>query len=65
MADAVFFDLYYGENSTSGMPKAGEQHIKNLHLAQSVLIQHYPDCAPLRALMGKIELALASLEKLG
>lgn len=65
MPDAVFFDLYYGENSTGGKPKAGEQHIKNLRLAQSMLIQHYPDCAPLRALMGKIDLAVASLEKLG
>ncbi len=65
MPDAVFFDLYYGENSTGGKPEAGEQHIKNLRLAQSVLIKHYPDCAPLRDLIGKIDLAVASLEKMG
>ncbi|WP_292498734.1 DUF5623 domain-containing protein [Mesorhizobium sp.] len=64
MSDAVFFDLYYGENSTGGMPETGEQHIENLRLAQSVLMQHYPDCAPLRDLIGKIDLAVRSLEKL-
>ncbi|WP_044552277.1 MULTISPECIES: DUF5623 domain-containing protein [Mesorhizobium] len=64
MPDAVFFDLYYGENSIEGKPKAGEQHIENLRLAQSVLMQHYPDCAPLRELIGKIDLAVRSLEKL-
>ncbi|WP_246811592.1 hypothetical protein [Mesorhizobium silamurunense] len=53
MPDAVFFDLYYGENSTEGKPKAGKQHIENLRLARSVLTQHYPDCAPLRELIGK------------
>ncbi|WP_245464620.1 DUF5623 domain-containing protein [Mesorhizobium sp. M1E.F.Ca.ET.045.02.1.1] len=65
MSDAVFFDLYYGESSTGGKPETGEQHVKNLRLAQSMLAQHYPDCAPLRDLMGKIDLAVASLEKMG
>ncbi|WP_244420610.1 DUF5623 domain-containing protein [Mesorhizobium japonicum] len=64
MSDAVFFDLYYGEHSAGGTSKAGEQHIENLRLAQSVLMQHYPDCAPLRELVGKIDLAVRSLEKL-
>lgn len=64
MSDAVFFGLYYGENSTGGGPEPGERHIENLRLAQSVLMQHYPDCAPLRDLIGKIDLAVRSLEKL-
>ncbi|BAB54711.1 mlr9344 (plasmid) [Mesorhizobium japonicum MAFF 303099] len=64
MSDAVFFDLYYGENSAGGTSKAGEQHIEDLRLAQSMLMQHYPDCAPLRDLIGKIDLAVRSLEKL-
>lgn len=64
MSDAVFFDLYYGENSTGGKPKPGEQHIENLRFAQSMLMQYYPDCAPLRDLVGKIDLAIASLEKI-
>jgi len=65
MSDAVFFDLYYGENSTGGNPKPGEQYIEKLRLAQSILMQHYPDCTPLRNLTAKIELAVRSLEKLG
>lgn len=52
------------ENSTGGMPETGEQHIENLRLAQSLLMQHYPDCAPLRDLVGKIDLAVRSIEKL-
>jgi len=64
MSDAVFFDLYYGENSTGGKPETGDQHIENLRLAQATLIRHYPDCAPLRDLMGKIDLAVRSLEKI-
>ena len=60
----VFFDLYYGENSAGGTSKAGEQHIEDLRLSQSMLMQHYPDCAPLRDLVGKIDLAVISLEKL-
>ncbi|WP_292243624.1 DUF5623 domain-containing protein [Mesorhizobium sp.] len=64
MSDAVFFGLYYGENSTRGKPENGERHIESLRLAQSVLMQHYPDCAPLRDLIGKIDLAVRSLEKL-
>ncbi|BCH19918.1 DUF5623 domain-containing protein [Mesorhizobium sp. L-2-11] len=64
MLDAVFFDLYYGENSAGGTSKAGDQHIEDLRLAQSILMQHYPDCAPLRDLVAKIDLAVISLEKL-
>lgn len=64
MPDEVFFDLYYGENSAGGTPEAGEQHIEDLRLAQSMLMQHYPDCAPLRDLVRKIDLAVISLEKL-
>jgi hypothetical protein len=65
MSDAIFFDLYYGENSIGGKPETGEQHIKDLRLAQSMLAQPYPDCAPLRDLMGKVDLAVVSLEKMG
>lgn len=64
MPDAVFFDLYYGENSADGKPETGERHIESLRLAQSMLMQHYPDCAPVREVMRQIELAVRSLEKL-
>ncbi|WP_244571557.1 DUF5623 domain-containing protein [Mesorhizobium carmichaelinearum] len=64
MSDAVFFGLYYGENSTGGKPETGKQHIENLRLAGSMLMQHYPDCAPVRDLVGKIDLAVRSIEKL-
>jgi len=65
MPDEVFFKLYYGQNSTGETPETGEQYIKSLRLAQSMLIQNYPECAPLRDVMRKIDLAVASLEKIG
>ncbi len=64
MSDAVFFDRHYSENFTEENPAGGEQHIENLRLAQSVLMQHYPDRTPLKHLIGKIDLAVRSLEML-
>ena len=65
LSDAVFFDLYYHEDE---MPDDGlegpariARHAANLARAKAVLAKHYPDCAPLRAMLKSIDRAAAAL----
>lgn len=68
LPDAVFFDLYYHEDDgarTSQEMPTPERHIESLERARKILTDHYPDCAPLRSVMKKIEMAIGSLQAMG
>jgi hypothetical protein len=61
-----FFDLYYhGDHSTfqrSLSREEGERHVRSLEVAKQRLAEHYPDCAPLRSVLKKLDAAIASLQ---
>jgi hypothetical protein len=66
LPDDEFFGLYYREDSgASGNRRGGQaqadSHIVDLQRAKSLLIQHYPDCAPLRAIIKNIDAAIQAL----
>lgn len=60
-----FFELYYDEPGTTFARSLSEiervRHDKNLMEAKRLLIQHYPDCPPLRSLLKKLDSAQKSL----
>jgi hypothetical protein len=60
-----FSDLYYGDYGITirSTPAAGERSscIERPRRVQKIVCEHYPDCAPLRRLTGKLDLAIASL----
>lgn len=65
LSDEVFFDLYYHELSKDdplAAPAADrDRHIASLTEVAATLARHYPECPPLRALLKKADLAIASL----
>lgn len=61
-----FFDLYYHESNhryMRSMP-AGERnvHLNKMARVKSILVKHYPDCPPLRAILKKIDGAAQSMQ---
>ncbi|WP_246658026.1 DUF5623 domain-containing protein [Afipia massiliensis] len=65
LSDQVFFDLYYHElpenDPLSVTPASWDRHITSLDEVKATLIRHYPECPPLRDLLKKTDLAIASL----
>lgn len=65
LPDEQFFELYYHESgstfSRSLSEAERERHTSSLALARTLLVEHYPDCTPLRSLLKKIETAIKSL----
>lgn len=65
LPNQVFFDLYYGElpeNDPLAAPPVGwDRHITALVEAAAMLARYYPECPPLRVLLKKADLAVASL----
>lgn len=66
LSDDKFFGLYYREDSSaSGRPGVGQaladSQIVELERAKTLLVQHYPDCAPLRAMIKNIDAAIQAL----
>lgn len=60
-----FFDLYYHESGATFAHSLAEaervRHVQSLTHAQKLLVEHYPDCPPLRSLLKKIDAAVKSL----
>lgn len=65
LSNEVFFDLYYHElpenDPLAVMPANWDRHIASLDEVKATLIRHYPECPPLRDLLKKTDLAVASL----
>jgi hypothetical protein len=66
LSDQKFFDLYYHEDSGAYTDRTRGQALTNPHVvdlehAKQLLAQHYPDCAPLRAMVKNIDAAIQSL----
>jgi Domain of unknown function (DUF5623) len=63
-----FFELYYRDLPTLPADERGavgkERNLQRLSEAKSILLKEYPDCAPLRRLVGKIDAAVKSLQQL-
>jgi hypothetical protein len=63
--DEHFFDLYYQESDTtfarSISAEDRQRHLANLARVREVLAEHYPDCAPLRAVLKRVDSAAKSL----
>jgi hypothetical protein len=65
LSDEVFFDLYYRElpkdDPLAAPPVGWDRHIASLTEAAATLTRYYPECPPLRVLLKKADLAIASL----
>ncbi|WP_245285939.1 DUF5623 domain-containing protein [Bradyrhizobium sp. WSM1253] len=65
LSDDVFFDLYYHElpegDVLAAVPPSWDRHIVNLDDVKATLVRYYPECPPLRQLLKKADLAIASL----
>lgn len=61
----VFAELYYQERESNHVKSMAadkrEKHISSLRDVQTILSRHYPDSAPLRAILKKIDAAIGSL----
>lgn len=66
MPDEVFHTLYYRElpatDPLAAVPATRDRHIACLSEVKVLLQRHYPDCAPLRELLKKADLAIRSLQ---
>lgn len=65
LSDQVFFDLYYHElakdDPLAAVPVGWDRHIASLAEVAATLTCYYPECPPLRVLLKKADLAIASL----
>jgi hypothetical protein len=65
LSDGVFFNLYYQElpddDPLAAPPIGRDRHMATLAEVQATLARYYPECPPLRALLKKADLAIASL----
>ncbi len=61
-----FFELYYHESSATfsrSLPVDERRlHIDSLERVKQILSSHYPDCPPLRSLVGKVDSAIKSMQ---
>ncbi len=66
LSNDEFFDLYYHEHYDIPVAERGllgkQSHIEGLSKVRSILTTEYPDCVPLRQLLGKIDMAMKSLK---
>ena len=66
LSDEEFFDLYYHESGSSfarSLTAAQrERHFESLSRVKALLVEYYPDCAPLRALLKTADAAIKSLQ---
>lgn len=66
MPQEQFFSLYYGETGQSAPRSMAEddraRHCASLKAASKLLVEHYPDCAPLRGMLKKLDMAQKSLQ---
>jgi hypothetical protein len=65
-----FFDLYYREELPKiyrrSLPREErERHVESLAQVKRMLSEHYPDCAPLRAMLKRADAAISSLQSWG
>jgi hypothetical protein len=67
LPDSQFFELYYRDSPTLPEDERGavgkERNLQRLSGARAILLKEYPDCTPLRRLVGKIEGAIKSLQQ--
>lgn len=60
-----FFELYYHESGSTFSRSLTEaerhRHAESLVQAKKLLVEHYPDCPPLRTLLKKMDMATESL----
>jgi hypothetical protein len=65
LSDEIFHDLYYRElpkDDPLATPLSSrDRHIATLAEVEARLARYYPECPPLRALLKKADLAIASL----
>lgn len=66
LSNEEFFDLYYHEGRApkdprSLSPEEQARHIESLMQVKRTLAKHYPDCAPLRAMLKRADAAITSL----
>jgi hypothetical protein len=65
MPQEQFVNLYCGETDQSAPRSMVEadraRHCSSLEAASKLLVEHYPDCAPLRGLLKKLDMAQKSL----
>lgn len=61
-----FFGLYYHETRSSFSRSLSaderESHVAKLANVKRILVSHYPDCPPLRAIASKVDMAIKSLQ---
>jgi len=61
-----FFDIYYHDYPSSfarSLPlDQRTQHIQSLKEVKKILSNHYPDCAPLRLVLGRVDQAINSMQ---
>jgi hypothetical protein len=61
-----FFGLYYRESgstfSRSISAEENRRHVVSLENVKQLLVEHYPDSAPLRALLKKVDAAIQSMQ---
>lgn len=66
LSDEVFHDLYYHElpatDPLAKAPPSPDRHVACLTEVKGLLQRHYPECAPLRDLLSKADLAISSLQ---
>lgn len=64
-----FFDLYYHEEGVSNVrvlsPMEKKEHVSSLDAVKRILLDHYPDCKPLRDLVGRLDSAVKSMQTWG
>lgn len=65
LSDEMFFDLYYHElpehDPLAAPATSWSRHIASLDEVKATLVRYYPECPPLRDLLKKADLAIASL----
>lgn len=65
LPDEVFFGLYYHEEpskwSRSLPVDERVKHVESLARVKALLVKRYPGCAPLRAMLKRLDLAIASM----
>jgi hypothetical protein len=67
LSDERFVDLYYHDSPPPTFPRSlsrtnAARHVASLNQVKSTLAKHYPDCAPLRAMLKRADAAIASLQ---
>lgn len=69
LPNEIFFNIYYHDplHTAQRMITLEERtrHVESLQKIKHIVSEHYPDCAPLRALIKKLDSAIKSLETWG